>query len=171
MTLSIVVAMDRRGLIGREGGLPWHLPGDLRRFRRLTMGKPVIMGRATFESIGRPLDGRTNIIVSRREGYRAEGCLGARSLAQAIELARADLAAKGQDEVMVIGGAEVFREALGLADRVHLTIVEGEFEGSTYFPGGGINLDDWVVRSEEAIPADEKDRHPRVDRVLERKRP
>ena len=128
MLISIVAALDESGLIGSGGRLPWRLRGDLRRFRRLTMGKPVLMGRRTFESIGRPLDGRTNIVLSRQPGYEAPGCRTAASFDAALA------AARGAEEVMVIGGAGVYARALPRAHRLHLTRVQGRFEGDVYFP-------------------------------------
>ena len=128
MLISIVAALDEAGLIGAQGRLPWRLRGDLPRFRRLTMGKPVLMGRRTFESIGRPLDGRVNIVLSRRAGYEAPGCRVAASFEDALA------AARGARELMVIGGAGVYALALPRAERLYLTRVEGRFEGDVYFP-------------------------------------
>lgn len=128
MRVSLVAAMDRRRLIGAAGRLPWHLPADLAHFKRLTLGKPILMGRRTFESIGRALPGRHNIVISRDPGFRAEGCTVAPSL-------QAGLAASGvAPEVMVIGGASIYAQALALADRMYLTLVEAELEGDVYFP-------------------------------------
>ena len=132
MPVSIVAALDEHGLIGREGRLPWRLRGDLRRFRRLTLGKPVLMGRRTFESIGRPLDGRTNIVLSHRPGYEAPGCTVAASMEVALAAAF-ESGGEGQ-EVMVIGGAEIYALALPMARRLYLTRVQGRFEGDVYFP-------------------------------------
>lgn len=132
MLISIVAALDEGGLIGSGDRLPWRLHGDLRRFRRLTMGKPLLMGRRTFESIGRPLDGRTNIVLSRRVGYEAPGCRTATSFEGALAVARAG--GSGAAELMVIGGAEVYALALPVAERLYLTRVEGRFEGDVYFP-------------------------------------
>ena len=132
MLISVVAALDERGLIGAGDRLPWRLRGDLRRFRRLTMGKPLLMGRRTFESIGRPLDGRTNIVLSRRVGYEAPGCLTATTFEDALAISRGGSAAV--PELMVIGGAEVYALALPVADRLHLTRVQGRFEGDVYFP-------------------------------------
>ncbi len=132
MLISIIAALDEGGLIGVGDRLPWRLRGDLRRFRRITMGKPLIMGRRTFESIGRPLDGRTNIVLSRRTGYEAKGVLIATSFEEAIAIARDGGAAAS--ELMVIGGAEVYTRALPEAGRLYLTRVHGRFEGDVYFP-------------------------------------
>jgi len=128
MRISIIAAMAENRVIGRAGTIPWDLPGDRRRFRKITWGHPVIMGRRTFESIGRPLPGRKNIVLSRQEGYRAEGCLVVHDL-------QAALAAAGEaDEVFVCGGGELYREALPRAGRLYLTIVHGEVEGDVRFP-------------------------------------
>ena len=129
--ISIVAALDEGGLIGAGKRLPWRLRGDMRRFRRITMGKPLLMGRRTFESIGRPLDGRTNIVLSRRAGYEAPGCRTATSFEGALAVARVD---GGTPELMVIGGAEVYALALPVADRLYFTRVQGRFEGDVYFP-------------------------------------
>jgi dihydrofolate reductase len=154
VSVSLIAAMTRDGLIGDGRRLPWHLPRDLRRFRRLTLGKPVIMGRRTFESLGRPLDGRRNIVLTRRPDFRPEGVAVARSLAEALELARMSAPEGPEREIMVIGGAEVYREALPLCDRLYLTIVEGKFEGSAYFPIKPDDLSGWQLVHDESFPAD-----------------
>jgi dihydrofolate reductase len=126
--ISIITALARNGVIGLDNTLPWHLPEDLKRFRALTMGHHIIMGRKTFESLGRLLPGRTTVIVSRNPGYVAEGAVVAFSLQQAI-------AACGNDpEIFVIGGAELYREALSRADRLYLTEIDAEFNGDAFFP-------------------------------------
>lgn len=126
--ITIVAAMDRERLIGDGDRLPWRLPADLRRFKAITMGKPIVMGRRTHESIGRPLPGRRNIVLSRREGYRAPGCEVFPDLDAA--LAGCD---RG-DEVMIIGGAEIYALALPRATRMYLTLLDGRFSGDTWFP-------------------------------------
>lgn len=126
--VTIVVAMDRNGLIGDGDRLPWRLPADLRRFKALTMGKPVVMGRRTHESIGRPLPGRRNIVLSRDPGYRAEGCDVAASVDAALD------ACADADEVMIIGGAEIYADALPIANRMHVTLIDAAFSGDTWFP-------------------------------------
>lgn len=128
MLISLMVAMDRHRLIGVEDRLPWRLPADMRRFRRLTMGKPVVMGRLTHESIGKVLPGRLNIVLSGNPEYRAPGCEVAASLDEAIR--RAGEA----DEIMIIGGARLYADALPRAGRIYLTLVHGSFEGDVYFP-------------------------------------
>ena len=128
MSIAIIAAMTENRVIGRNGAIPWDLPEDRRHFRELTMGHPVIIGRKTFESIGRPLPGRMNIVLSRREEYRAEGCLVARDLKAAL------MAAAGNDEVFICGGGELYREALPRADRLYLTLVHMTVAGDTFFP-------------------------------------
>ena len=126
--IAIVVGMAEDRVIGRDGGLPWRLPADMARFRALTMGKPIVMGRRTHESIGRALDGRHNIVVSRRPGYRAPGCTVTSSLELALE------AASDAAEIAVIGGASIYELALPIADRIHLTLVHASVDGDVRFP-------------------------------------
>ncbi len=146
--LSIIVAMDRNGLIGTDEGLPWHLSADLKRFRRLTMGKPIVMGRTTHEQIGRVLDGRTNIVLTRDESYQSDGCVICHSLDEAL---RTDA-----DEVMIIGGSQIYREAFSRCERLYLTVVEGELEGTVYFPADLLDRACWEIVEEESFSADEK---------------
>src|SRR4051812_6822233 len=119
MRVSVIVALDRNGLIGDERGLPWRLPCDLRRFRELTLGQPIVMGRTTHEHIGRPLPGRQNVVLTRNPGRDFPGCTVASSLENALAAAGPDV-----EEVVIIGGAEVYRSALAIADRIYLTIVD-----------------------------------------------
>lgn len=128
MILSLIAAMDRNRLIGRDGRLPWRLPADLAHFKRLTLGKPVLMGRRTFESIGRPLPGRHNIVLSRDPRFTAEGCTVVHGLDAGL------LAAGSAPELMVIGGASVYAQCLPRAERMYLTLVEAEDEGDVFFP-------------------------------------
>ncbi len=129
--LSLIVAMAANGVIGRDNRLPWHISEDLRYFKRVTMGKPLVMGRKTFQSIGKPLPGRPNIVVTRDPAWSSEGVQVAHSVAQALETARG-LAAGG--EVMVIGGAELFKAALATARRLYLTEVHRNYDGDVFFP-------------------------------------
>lgn len=126
--VSIIVAMARNRVIGAGGKLPWHLPSDLKRFKALTMGHHIIMGRKTFESIGRILPGRTSVVISRNPGYQPSGALVAGSLSAALTLAGSD------SEVFVIGGEEIFREALPVANRIYATEIALGYEGDVYFP-------------------------------------
>jgi dihydrofolate reductase len=126
--LSLIVAMARNRVIGANNRIPWHLPDDLKMFKRLTMGHHIVMGRKTYESIGRLLPGRTTVIVTRQRGYAVTGAIIAHSLHDAINAAARD------DEIFVIGGAELFREALPIADRIHLSLVDAEPDGDTWMP-------------------------------------
>jgi dihydrofolate reductase len=128
MIISIIAAMSERGVIGNRGAIPWDIPADRRRFRELTMGHTLIMGRKTFESIGRPLPGRRNIVLSRKPDYKAEGCVICGSLDEAL------LACADSGEVFICGGEELYRKALPLADNIFLTIVHSDPEGDAFFP-------------------------------------
>lgn len=128
MTITLIAAMDENRVIGRENQMPWDLPSDRKRFHATTRGHPIIMGRKTYESIGKPLSARTNIVLSRQQDYRAAGCVIAHDLESAFT------AVAGADEVFICGGEEVFRETIALADRIILTIVHEEFEGDAFFP-------------------------------------
>jgi dihydrofolate reductase len=150
--VSIVVATDEHGGIGLEGRLPWHLPNDLKRFKALTMGRPIIMGRRTFDSIGRALPGRVNIVVSRQSGLGIDGCAVVPSFEAALE------AASDADETCVIGGAEIYRLALPLAETLHLTRVHATVGADTFFPV--IDAAEWEEISREDCPADERHAYP-----------
>lgn len=134
MKLALVWAMAQNRVIGRNNALPWHLPEDLKYFKRITMGKPIIMGRKTFESIGKPLPGRTNIVVTRNPDWHHDGVKVVSSLEAARELCESIAEIDGTEEAMVIGGAEIYRQALPLADRLYLTEVHAEVNGDTVFP-------------------------------------
>ncbi|MCM3387021.1 type 3 dihydrofolate reductase [Ureibacillus chungkukjangi] len=136
--ISLIVAHDKNRVIGYENKMPWHLPGELQYFKEQTMGKPMIMGRKTFDSIGRPLPGRRNIVITRNENYIAEGIEVVTSLEEALRLA-GDVA-----EVMVIGGEQIFKIVLPIADRLYITHIEHEFNGDTFFPTYG---DGWSLIS------------------------
>ena len=160
MRVNIVVAMDRRGVIGREGGLPWRLSADLRRFREITMGHPLIMGRKTHESIGRPLPGRLNIVLSRDPAFRAPGCVLVPELAAALAMC-AEV-----EEVMVVGGAQIYAAALAACTRLYLTEVDAEVTGDVFFPA--IHREDWTEISRQSVPADEKNEFESRFVVLDR---
>ena len=168
MHIAIHVAIAENGVIGRDGGLPWRLSTDLRRFKAETMGKPVVMGRKTYEGIGRPLPGRLNIVVTRDRLWRAAGVEVAHSLDDALRLAKARARCMaGVDEVCIIGGGQIYAQALPLADRLYVTHVLAEPEGDAHFPP--IEPAAWrLVRSEE-VPAGEKDSHATRHSVYERR--
>ena len=170
MDIVIHVAIAANGVIGREGGLPWKLSSDLKRFKADTMGKPVIMGRKTWEGLGRPLPGRLNLVVTRDPDFRAEGAEVAGSLDDAIRLAmvRARCMA-GVDEICVIGGGQIYAQALPLADRLHITHVLAEIEGDTWFPP--IDPGIWQPVRSIDVPAGERDSHATRHVVYERRTP
>jgi dihydrofolate reductase len=155
---TIVVAVSRNGIIGREGDMPWRLSSDLKRFKAMTLGKPVIMGRKTFQSIGKPLPGRPNVIITRDTGFSAEGVVVAHSLDEAIAAASRLAEESNVDEICILGGGEIYRQAIGLADRLLITHVEADLEGDTSFPK--IDPGIWQADSELAVPAGEKDTYP-----------
>ena len=130
MTVSIIVAMSKNKVIGKKGRIPWHIPEDLRFFKQKTIGHTVIMGRNTYESIGKPLPERTNIVLSRNREYRAKGTVVLPSLEAALEHTEA-----GEEEVFIIGGEAVYKEALESVHRIYLSLVEGDYSGDTFFPG------------------------------------
>ncbi len=166
MIVSIIAAVAENGVIGRDGDLPWRLSSDLRRFKEITLGKPVVMGRKTWDSIGRPLPGRANIVVSRNADFVADGADVAADIDAALEIARRRAAETGADEIFVIGGAALYEAALGLAGRLYLTEVQAAVSGDTHFPDVDRAL--WREIARETRPAGEKDDHPHAFVTLER---
>ena len=156
MIKSLVVAMDRHRVIGRDNALPWKLPDEMAYFKRVTMGNAVIMGRRTWESIGKPLAGRRNIVVTRNRGYEAPGCAVVGSLQEAFE------AARGEGEACIIGGTSLFEEALPQADVLHLTEVDAEVEGDTWFPE--FDRSEWTEH--EVLRHAPDERHAYAFRIL-----
>ena len=161
-TISLIVALGANRVIGRGAIIPWRLPADQQRFKRLTMGRPLIMGRKTHESIGRPLPGRLNIVVTRQDGYTADGCEVVASLDEG--LARA-----GDGEVFVIGGSDLYRAALPIADRLYLTLVDLSPEGDVLFPE--IDVSKWNEIERTTGHVDEKNAHAHTFVTLERRAP
>ena len=164
--VSFVVAMSRDRLIGRDGALPWRLPRDLKHFRKLTWGKPIVMGRKTYESIGRPLPGRRNIVLSRGQVVAPPEVLVARSAEEALDLARRE----GAAEAMIVGGGQVYEAFLDRCRTIHLTVVEGPFEGDTFFPFDPLASSDWRRVREERWEADADNAFNATYVVLERDR-
>ena len=160
MIISLIVAMDRRGVIGVNGALPWRLSDDLKHFKAITMDKPIIMGRKTHESIGRPLPGRENIVITRQKDYRAAGCTVFHGIETALK------ACANHAEVMVMGGASLYEELLPRAARIYLTRVEAEVAGDTWFP----QFDDsaWNEVERRDCQADERNEYPYSFLILER---
>lgn len=146
--ISLIAAMARNGVIGNDNKIPWRLPAEMRWFKATTMGKPILMGRKTYESIGRPLPGRHNIVLTRNKEFTAEGCTVVHTVKEAIT------AAGDEKEIMIIGGAFLYAETLPLADCLYLTFIDADIEGDTYFPS--FNIEDWDVIQEDEYLADEK---------------
>jgi len=161
MRVSLIVAMDRGGVIGHQGDLPWHLRADLQRFKRLTMGHPIIMGRKTYESIGRLLPGRTTVIVTRQSAYEVPGAIIVSGIEEAIQ------ACPEADEVFITGGAEIYRAAMEYVDRLYLTRVQADVEGDTRF--GDWLPHKWGKVSSETHPADEQNDYEVEFEVWDRK--
>lgn len=159
MRVSLIAAMAANRVIGRDNQLPWRLPADLRRFKSLTMGHALVMGRKTYDSIGRPLPGRTFIVITRREGWAPEGVRIAHSLEEALREAPGD-------EVFVAGGEQIFRQALPLADRLYLTRIHAEIPGDTWFPE--IDPSEWRVVEEEHHEASGDNPYPYTFQTLDR---
>lgn len=162
MIVSIIVAVSENGGIGKDGQVPWHLSSDLKLFKQVTMGRTLIQGRKTYESIGTPLPGRKMVVVTRQPDFQAPGCAVVASLEEALKMARKE----GETEAFIGGGAAIYAEALPLADRMYFTRVLAEVEADTFFPD--FDESEWVVRDEKGFEADEKNEHPFVYRVLER---
>ncbi len=165
--VSLVAAVARNGVIGRDGELPWRLSSDLKRFKANTIGRPVIMGRKTFQSIGKALPGRENIVVTRDRSFQTEGVTVVADIAEALRLAKAKAAADGANEVCVIGGGEIYRQTIDNADRLVVTYVEAQVDGDTRFPV--IDPAVWREVSSEPHPAGEKDSHATRHVVHERR--
>lgn len=167
-TIALVVAMGENRAIGRDGALPWRLSSDLRFFRKITMGKPIIMGRLTFSSLPRVLDGRLNIVLTRNAAFEAKGAVMAYTLEQALDVARREARRTGVDEIMVIGGADVFGAVLPQAGRIYLTEVEAAPDADTWFPA--LDAREWREISRERHAPGPKDDHAFSYVVLERKK-
>lgn len=163
--LALVVAMGQNHVIGRLGTLPWRMPSDLKLFRRLTLDKPVIMGRRTFASIGRPLPRRRNIVVTRDPTFHADGVVISPTVEDALETARVAALELDASEIMVIGGGEVYRALIARADRVYLTVVDATPEGDTLFPILG---PEWNEVGREPLPRSDEDDHDATLLILDR---
>lgn len=165
-TIALIVARTRNGVIGRDNSMPWHLPEDLRYFKRVTLGKPVIMGRNTWESLGKPLPGRDNIVITRNTVYHADGATVVNSLDAALRLADTLATARGVDEIQIIGGAQVYAEALPYVQRAYITEIDADIDGDTCFP---TLQGQWRETARESHAPCEKNPHPYSFVVLERK--
>ena len=158
MRTALIVAMSRNRVIGRNNALPWYLPEDLRYFKQVTYGKPIIMGRKTQESIGRPLPGRQNLVVTRDPDWHQEGVTVVHSLDEALSRAEAQAFIDGVEERVVIGGSQIYAEALPIADRLYMTQVHAEVEGDTFFPQ--VDWDQWHEIAREDLPASDNNPFP-----------
>ncbi|GGY51955.1 dihydrofolate reductase [Parvularcula lutaonensis] len=167
--VAIVVAKARNGVIGRDGKLPWTMKSDLRWFKSVTTGKPVIMGRKTFESIGKPLKDRTNIVITRQGDYEAEGALVVHDLDRALRIAEVDAGQNGQDEVCVIGGGEIYEQVLPLTGRIYMTVVETEADGDAVFPD--LDPEEWHITQAAQIEKSDRDDHDARIEVWARAQP
>jgi len=161
MIISFIAAMGKNRVIGKDNSLPWKLPADMRHFHDLTLGKPIIMGRKTYESIGKPLPNRTNIIITRDQNYNAEGCIVVHSIDEALK------ASEGNEEVMVIGGAQIYKEILPKANKMYLTIIDADFEGDAFFPE--YNIEEWEETAYEEHERDAENQYDYRFLTMERK--
>ena len=161
MKISLIAAMDQKRVIGFQGKMPWHLPKELAYFKEMTQGKPIIMGRKTFESIGKPLPNRRNVVITHQPTLQAPGCEVFTSLEQAL----ANLSTA--NEVMVIGGGEIFCQSISLADYLYLTIIKAEMDGDTFFPEW--HPDEWIVVSNNKVEADKNNPIAYETLILQRK--
>jgi dihydrofolate reductase len=157
--ISIIVAMSRNRVIGKDNKLVWHLPADLKHFKKTTMGSTLIMGRRTFESMG-SLPGRTSIIITRQDNYRAKDCLIANSLAQALDMA------PPTGEIFIAGGGQIYSEAIPVADRMYITIVDHDFDGDTFFPE--YPAGEWHITTQSMHEADDRNKYPMTFLTLDR---
>jgi dihydrofolate reductase len=159
--ISLIVAMAQNGVIGRGNALPWRLPADLKRFKESTLGKPILMGRKTYESIGHPLPGRANLVLTRDRDWRAKGVIPVHSVEEALRQTRTC------DELVAIGGAEIYRLLLPLARRIYLTHVQADIQGDTFFPA--FDSAQWDDVEFHSLPADERHAYPVTFVTLERR--
>lgn len=166
MRISLIVALTDNRVIGRGNKMPWHLPNDLKYFKRMTTGKPVLMGRKTFESIGKPLPGRTNIVITRQNDWQASGVQVVHNLDEGLELATRLSLIDGSEEVMVIGGAQIYREVLPQAHRLYLTQIHTHIDGDAFFPE--ISEDQWREAGREDHKADHANSYDHSFVVLDR---
>ena len=169
VAVAIIAAIAENGVIGSGNHIPWRLPGDFAHFKRMTMGKPLIMGRKTFESIGKPLPGRTNIVVTRQADYQPDGVTVFHNLAAALDHAQAIAAADGADEVMIGCGGEIYREAMPLAERLYVTHVAVSPDGDARFPA--IDPKQWEVEAELEVLRTERDSADFTVKVYRRRGP
>ena len=161
MIISILVAVSQNNVIGKDNKLPWHLPADLKYFKKVTMGHHIIMGRLTYETIGRALPGRVSVVVTRQDGYDAPGCVVVGDIRKALDYCRD----AGEEECFVIGGGDIIRQSLVWADKIYMTMIFHDFEGDTFLQE--LNADDWKLTSEQRHLPDENNHYAYAFRVYE----
>ncbi|MEM9617634.1 MAG: dihydrofolate reductase [Pseudomonadota bacterium] len=166
MRIALVVAVARNGVIGAGGDLIWRISDDLKWFKKTTLGKPVVMGRKTFESIGKPLPGRDNIVISRQSDFAPEGVMVVQTIDEALQLAREWARASDADEICIIGGGEIYVQTLPVADRLYLTRVDAAPEGDVYFPD--LDMSEWSGRCESTAEKNERNQHACEFFILDR---
>lgn len=164
MIISTIVAVAKNNVIGKDNDIPWYLPADLKYFKKITTGHHIVMGRKCYESIGRPLPKRTNVVVTRNPFFIATGCVITHNVAEAVQLAEAN----GEEEVFIIGGGQIYEIALPHVDRIYLTEVDLEVDGDVFFPE--IDEKDWTLIKETKHQADEKNEYNYTFKILERKK-
>ncbi|EJF88641.1 dihydrofolate reductase [Bartonella tamiae] len=157
-SLALIVAVSKNGVIGRDGTMPWKLSTDLQRFKKITMAKPIIMGRKTWDSLGRPLPGRLNIVLSKDQTFKPNGAVVVHTLNEAYSLGKKEALRAGQSSVFVIGGGDIFKQSLEIADYIYMTEILSEIEGDTFFPS--FDSSRWTEILSETVPKGEKDSHP-----------
>ncbi|VEJ45601.1 dihydrofolate reductase [Bartonella vinsonii] len=165
--ICLIAAVAENGVIGREGAMPWRLSTDLQRFKALTFGKPIIMGRKTWDSLGKPLPGRLNIVITRNHDFNAKGAIITHSLSQACSVAKREVSQNGADAIFIIGGGEIFQQGFSIADKIFLTEVLASINGDSFFPV--FDKEKWTIVQTQYIPEGDKDSHPTRFVVYERK--
>ncbi len=165
MIVSLIVAMDEQRGIGKNDDLPWHLPSDLQRFKRLTIGHYLVVGRKTYETIGKPLPGRKMVVVTHQLDYRAPGCQVVQSIDEALNVARDD----DESEVFIIGGGDIFEQSVDIADKIYVTTVHADVHADVKFPY--FNPDEWMVVGTDPLLHDNRDEYLSDFRILVRKKP
>ncbi len=163
MKVSCIVATAKNNVIGKNNDIPWYLPADLKYFKKTTINHHIIMGRNCYESIGKPLPKRTNVILTRNPFFLVSNCYVTHSIEEALKIAKNN----GEEEAFIIGGAQIYQQSMNLWDKLYLTEVDLEVEGDVFFPE--VNFDEWILISEEAHQADEKNEHDYIFKVYERK--
>jgi len=164
MRVSCIVAIAKNNVIGKDNDIPWYLPADLKYFKKTTLNHHIIMGRNCYESIGKPLPKRTNVVLTRNPFYIVSNCYVTNSIEEALKIAKDN----GEEEAFIIGGAQIYEQSMHLCDKLYLTEVDLEVEGDVFFPK--INFDEWKLISEDAHQADEKNQHDYVFKIFERKK-